>query len=347
MSVDCDARPGEPRVRMRERHKRPGVCYAMTDDGLELPVVDVTHEAFSHHPSAADFDAIADATFRAFARWERMPAPVRWILSRNSLTLRQLAQAKGSFVSGTATYLFKLGPENLGRYASRVDRHLNAALTPVAVRLRLRSVARLLADALAAPLAARRGPLWLANIGGGTGIDSLNALIVLAKEHPDLLRGRPITVMVLDCDVAGPRFGTRALAALTSAAGPLHDLEARFNRIQYDWSNVDALSDMLAAIDASAVFACSSEGGLFEYGRDQDIVSNLRVLHGAGPADAVVVGSLLMDGPIPARIRANGRMPSWRQFPLDKFDCLITATGWRRSGVTSDNPLYHTFTLKK
>ena len=319
----------------------------MTDDGLELPVVDVTHEAFSHHPGAAEFDTIADATFRAFDRWQRMPAPVRWMLSRNSVTLRHLEAAQGGFVSGTATYLFKLGPENLGRYASRVDRHLNAALTPVCVRLRLRAVARLLADALAAPLATRRGPLWLANIGGGTGIDSLNALIVLEKKHPDLVRGRPVTVVVLDCDDAGPRFGAQALAALTAEGGPLSSLDARFHHVLYDWSDVRVLSDTLAAVDAEAVLACSSEGGLFEYGRDEDIVSNLRVLREGGPADAVVVGSLLLDGPIPARIRANGRMPSWRQFPLAEFDRLIVPTGWRRSRVMGDNPLYNTFALEK
>jgi hypothetical protein len=27
-----------------ENNKKPGVCYAVTEDGLELPVVDITHK---------------------------------------------------------------------------------------------------------------------------------------------------------------------------------------------------------------------------------------------------------------------------------------------------------------
>ena len=30
-----------------EQNKKPGVCYAVTDDGLELPVIDITHPAFA------------------------------------------------------------------------------------------------------------------------------------------------------------------------------------------------------------------------------------------------------------------------------------------------------------
>ena len=30
-----------------EKHKRPGVYYALTNDGVELPVIDITHLAFA------------------------------------------------------------------------------------------------------------------------------------------------------------------------------------------------------------------------------------------------------------------------------------------------------------
>jgi hypothetical protein len=36
-----------PETRLSERNKRPGVCYALTDDGIELPVIDLTHPAFT------------------------------------------------------------------------------------------------------------------------------------------------------------------------------------------------------------------------------------------------------------------------------------------------------------
>ena len=32
--------------KIAEKKKKAGVCYAVTDDGLELPVIDVTHPAF-------------------------------------------------------------------------------------------------------------------------------------------------------------------------------------------------------------------------------------------------------------------------------------------------------------
>ena len=34
-------------ARIPETKKKPGVCYAPTDDGVELPVIDITHPAFA------------------------------------------------------------------------------------------------------------------------------------------------------------------------------------------------------------------------------------------------------------------------------------------------------------
>ena len=36
-----------------EAHKKAGVSYAFTDDGIELPVIDVTHPAFTIAPTDA------------------------------------------------------------------------------------------------------------------------------------------------------------------------------------------------------------------------------------------------------------------------------------------------------
>lgn len=30
-----------------EAHKNEGICYAFTDDGIKLPVIDVSHPAFA------------------------------------------------------------------------------------------------------------------------------------------------------------------------------------------------------------------------------------------------------------------------------------------------------------
>ena len=54
-----------------------------------------------------------------------------------------------SFLGGVETYLFKLGPENLGSmFAHSFDRKVAASIPAVSMRLRLQDMARLMADAL-------------------------------------------------------------------------------------------------------------------------------------------------------------------------------------------------------
>ena len=54
--------PERPRV--PEAQKQPGVAYALTDDGLELPVLDVTHPAFDCELDDAAYAAAVDAFLR-------------------------------------------------------------------------------------------------------------------------------------------------------------------------------------------------------------------------------------------------------------------------------------------
>ncbi len=54
-----------------EAHKRFGVSYAVTDDGLELPVIDVTHPAFAIAPTDAELAALTDA----FSEWSSARGP--------------------------------------------------------------------------------------------------------------------------------------------------------------------------------------------------------------------------------------------------------------------------------
>jgi hypothetical protein len=84
-------------------------------------------------------------------------------------------------------------------------------------------------------LDARPGdPLLLLNIGGGSAIDSLNALLLLHRERPGSLADRGIRIYVLDLDTAGPTFGARALAALQAEGAPLHGLDIRLTHVPYD-----------------------------------------------------------------------------------------------------------------
>src|SRR5262249_43711290 len=226
-----------------EPNKKPGVHYALTADGLELPIVDVTHSAFALATTDAEQAAQVQAFLQQQQPFERLPAPVRRLLMRfllrGSVLARGMRGARGSFLPGMDTYLFKLGPDNLGAaYAHPIDRRIAAALPALGMRLRLQDMARLLADAVAPQMAARpAAPLRLVSIAGGPAMDALNALIILRREQPRELAEREVRIDVLDLDATGPAFGVRALAALSAPGAPLHALRASLHPVRYDWTD--------------------------------------------------------------------------------------------------------------
>ena len=67
--------------RVEEKRKIPGVCYAFSDDGVELPVPDVTHWAFLLDPGEEELRRREVAYLEGMRRWERLPSPVRRGLS--------------------------------------------------------------------------------------------------------------------------------------------------------------------------------------------------------------------------------------------------------------------------
>lgn len=319
-------------IRIPENDRKKGVCYAVSADGVELPVIDVTHPAFTLHLEGAELGALRKRGAREHAEWERKPAFLkRFILyfaRRRSVLLRGLMEGKGSFLSGMNTYLMKLGPDNLGRgYAKPLDRKVAQGAGAVNVRLRLQNMARLLAEGLAPSLeAAGDGPVQLVNIAGGPAMDSLNALILLRKERPGLLDGRPLRILVLDADTAGPTFGSRALTALCDKNGPLEGLRVTFEHAPYDWTDPSRLRVLLGATGAGATAAGSSEGGLFEYGSDEVISANLLALREHTPEGFALSGSFSLDTPIG---RAQSRLLSLRLFSPEAFHDLANRAGWR------------------
>jgi hypothetical protein len=322
-----------------EKSKKPGVCYALTSDGLELPIVDVTHPAFALTLTDAE---LAERLARYLAEpqpFAKLPAllrrPLLRFLLRRSLLGRGIASADGGFLSGMNTYLLKLGPENLGdAYAKTIDRRIAAALPALALRLRLQDMALLLSDALAPTLAARpRHPLRLLNIAGGPAMDSLNALLVLRRDHPGVLDARRIQIDVLDPDADGPAFGARALAALSAAGAPLHGLDVQLRHLRADWREQSALRDLLrAARIEAAVTAGSSEGGLFEYGADAEIEANLACLSEEAPPHFVMVGSVTRADAMAQRLRQQSRAAT-RPRGLPAFRALAARSGWRVARV--------------
>jgi hypothetical protein len=178
----------------------------------------------------------------------------------------------------------------------------------------------------------------------------LNALILGNKECPSRLSGRRISIAVLDLDSEGPSFGRRALSALLAEKAPLYGLDVTFEYIKYDWSGACQLRAGLGEIGEIGAGICSSEGGLFDYGSDQDIVANLSVLRDSTPPDFMVVGSVVRDvASLDTRLQvttvSQGR-PLIRYLGLDAFRTLVQQAGWSIDGVI-DSVAHHSVRLKK
>jgi hypothetical protein len=85
---------------------------------------------------------------------------------------------------------------------------------------------------------------------------------------------------------------------------------------------------LLGELEASdAACGISSEGGLFEYGSDEEIVTNLSVLDSGTARDAVVVGTVTRAGkPVRASLIAN--RVSTRPRTIEAFRALAKQGGW-------------------
>jgi hypothetical protein len=339
----------------REEETTAGVRYAATRAGIALPIVDVTHPAFALSVSAEEQRAATERFLAEPQPFAKLPRRLRSlilrVLLRGSVLAQGIRSADEGFLSGMSTYLLKLGPDNLGSYAKPIDRKIAAALPALAVRWRLADMARLLAEALMSP-GAKAGlegdRLDLLNIAGGPAIDSLNALILVRHEQPDLLSGRRIVVTVLDIDEEGAAFGARAFDALREERGPLAGLDVRLRRVPYDWSRGRSLRVVLDEPQGGARprwRAGSSEGGLFEYGSDDEIVANLQSLRDSTPDDFVMVGSVTRaDEPIRRLLQVSAA--ALRPRGLEAFRRLVEPIGWRVTQVI-ERPFSDHVTLSK
>ncbi|HXJ90960.1 MAG TPA: hypothetical protein VMS18_29400 [Candidatus Binatia bacterium] len=332
-----------------EAKKRPGVHYAVTPDGFELPIVDVTNPAFALSVTVAEQQERVQAFVKETRQLQLVPklirAPLLRFMLRGSVLARGIRQSKGSFMAGMDTYLLKLGPEMLGcAYARPIDRKIAASLPSLGVRLRLQDVAQMLADCLSDALSRDRlRPVHLLNIAGGPAIDSLNALILLSQESPSALAARKFTIEVLDLDDAGPKFGEAALKTLLQDGGPLDHLSCTFRHIRYDWAKADGLQSLLRDLRSSNALAiCSSEGGLFEYGSDQEILSNLRALRQSESVFAVVGSVTRADEATRLLHQTGGAALHLRGLPV--FKALVQEAGWSVTRVV-ERPFSDHFTL--
>jgi hypothetical protein len=332
-----------------DQAKNPGVRYAQTDEGVELPVVDITNPAFAPDIDVSKLPGFADESLYTMEQWSAVPGFVRNLVSRKSVLMGERAADSRGYMKGMTTYLHELGPQHLEAIRTgRVDRQAAHEIASVAMRLRMRSTAELISDALLESLSARPGSrVDLLNIGGGAASDSLNALILINKAHPQLLAGRPIAVHVLDLDVAAPSFAARSLAALRADGGPLSGLDAKLYHMEYEWANAPVLRGALDRMDLgrSAVVG-SSEGGLFEYGSDKEIEGNLQALLDATPDDFMMIGSTYRDVRL-TRVMKEAGPSAFRLRDVSLFTELVSDVGWAVDRAIDTNPVYHIFSLKK
>jgi hypothetical protein len=312
-------------------HARQAVVTATTQSGLTLPVIDVTNPSFF----VPDDPASRAARRAAFAAWirerSRVPRFVTRILmriaARRSLLLRALFQSDKGYLDGLSTYIMKLGPEHLpAGFDSPMDRKFASSPHVVMVRLRTQQVAYLLADALSRALSKdATAPLALINIAGGPALDSINAIILIKRAQPDLLKRR-IVIQVLDAQAEGATFGANALAALQAKGAPLDGVDITFEHRAYDWNETTPLVDLLAGLNAKrAIIVASSEGGLFEYGTDEAVIANLKALHAGGVSD--VAGSVTSNSELRKRMMAQTR---FKLYPrgIEGFAPLAQAAGY-------------------
>jgi hypothetical protein len=296
-----------------ESAPKAGLLLAKTAEGLEVPVIDLTAPRFALDRSGST----ALAKVPAYIAAEKRPALPRWLkrafvtlASRQSFLLRAMLASESGYVTGLATYLLKLGPDNLiSPFDSPLDKKVAGSLPAEAIRVRLAQCAYLLAEALEPQLAAMsQGTLHLINIGGGPAMDSLNALLILHRTAPALLVGRQVRIHVLDSDQKGPAFGHNALAALMAPGGPLAGYDVTLSLVAFDWHDPAPLEALLAQLAARpSIIAASSEGALFEYGDDGSIVGCLKALRDGTPPGSIVVGSVTRDDEATRLLNAGNR----------------------------------------
>jgi hypothetical protein len=321
-------------VRIPEKNKKPGVFYAVTNEGVELPVIDITHPEFAINLSPEEFAARHRKFMSDVNRKIWMPPFLyRQLLRfamRKSVLMQGIRKGRDRFLSGMNTYLLKLGPGNLGAgYIGRGDKQIAGSFPVLAVRLRLQETARMITEGFTGPLSAKPGaPLHLFNIGGGHAADSLNSLIVARAADARLLEGRRIVIHVLDLEADAPDFGRRALAALLAPGAPLNGLDVAFSHVKYNWGEPEVLRTVLTGLGTGdKVITFSTEGALFEYGSDADILSNLALIREATPADSTITGSVTRERTEFRKHYGATQIPVVHR-GLPRFTALVKQEGW-------------------
>lgn len=318
-------------------HHLKGVCYAKTNQGRELPVLDITHPAFAVEAERERHPEVEEAIIREarlFSGLRDSDRPPRVTCPASVLR----------------SYRAKLGDEGLGWARWFTFLRSADAFLGEAIRHRAQSIARLLAAGMVAPLS-RRGlaaPLHLVNLAGGAASDSLNALILVARDRPFQVMGRTIRIHVLDLDPAGPHFALRALAALRAPGAPLARIDAHLEHVPYDWNEAAPLAGLLSRWrEDDAILVGSSEAGLLEYCSDEQVLEHLRVLREGAPPDFTLACTAWRGDEVgKAASVLRGRDQPLLSHTRESLEALAARGGWTVQWSQEENSLHLVFLLR-
>ena len=340
------------------KRKIPGISYAFTLNGIELPVLDVTHKDFLSYTDEKMLNKLlpyvqknADKNAEKF---NKIPVFLKRYLIKHSIATAELLKVEdqNAFASGITTIMMKLGPRLIGKGKKRFwDRQMNKGFGPLVIRMRARDISKCQADILIPSL--KQSPakgLCFINIAGGAASDNINALFLIQKESPELLKGRKIEINVLDIDSFGPAFAERSITALKEPGGRFNELDVSFRYIYYDWNETEKLEELLTE-RKEWLQLCSSEGGLFEYCTDDVIIRNLNVLYNYSGNDLTIAGTLLLDaetidaGMLAALKISTNIKP--RLLGINGLKKVTQESRWNIEKIIGDNPRYLVFALEK
>jgi hypothetical protein len=143
----------------------------------------------------------------------------------------------------------------------------------IAARMRLRDLCRHQTEALSPLLSAYPSERpCLINIAGGAASDTINTLRLIQRRDANLLLNRWIEIHLLEIDTIGPHFAEKSLVVLQEAGGDFETLDLDFRFHNCSWADEATWKEIVKDRSRDIVL-CSSEGGLFEYGRDEDRTS--------------------------------------------------------------------------
>jgi hypothetical protein len=340
------------------KNKIPELSYAFTPNGIELPVLDITHPCFV---SCTDTETLKkllpyvekNAEENA-DKFIKLPAFIKRFFINHSFAVAELLQveSQNEFASGITTIMMKLGPKLIGKGKKRfLDRQMNKGFGALVIRMRARDISKCQAEALM-PLLLKspRNDLCFINIAGGAASDSINALFLIQNTDPALLKNRKIEINILDIDSFGPSFAERSITALKAPGRRFHELNISFRYIHYDWNYTDKLKELLAE-RKEWLQICSSEGGLFEYCSDEVIMQNLEALYNHSNDNIVIAGTLLhdvetIDGGMLAALKISTKFKP-RLLGIEGLKRMTEHKNWKIGNIIEGNPRYLIFTLKK